>query len=88
MLWGKVEETTHGGITDDKGVRENLRAALEEGADPASNMEAMVCPDVLGVAQASTTFVLAEPVDAEALFHECPKFRTGSLDDCKTYSHA
>ena len=43
----------------------------------------MVCPDVLGVAQASTTFVLAEPVDAEALFQESPTFRTGSLDDCK-----
>ena len=31
VLWGKAEETTNGGITDDKGVRRNLRVALEEG---------------------------------------------------------
>ena len=46
-------------------------------------MEVIVCPDSLAVAQASTTCIEAEPVDAEALFHECPTFRTGSLNDCK-----
>ena len=35
VIWGKVEEETDGGITDDRGVRKNLRVALEEGADPA-----------------------------------------------------
>ena len=35
------------------------------------------------MAQGITTFVRAEPVDTEALFHECPAFRTGSLNDCK-----
>ena len=83
VIWGKVEESTDGGITDDRGVRKNLRVALEEGADPADNMEVIVCPDSLAVAQASTTYIEAEPVDAEALFHECPIFRTGSLNDCK-----
>ena len=83
VIWGKVDEETDGGITDDRGVRKNLRVALEEGADPADNMEVIVCPDSLAVAQATTTFIEAEPVDAEALFHECPIFRTGSLNDCK-----
>ena len=83
VIWGKVDESTDGGITDDRGVRKNLRVALEEGADPADNMEVIVCPDSLAVAQASTTYIEAEPVDAEALFHECPTFRTGSLNDCK-----
>ena len=83
VIWGKVDESTDGGITDDRGVRKNLRVALEEGADPAGNMEVIVCPDSLAVAQASTTYIEAEPVDAEALFHECPTFRTGSLNDCK-----
>ena len=83
VIWGKVDESTDGGITDDRGVRKNLRVALEEGADPADNMEVIVCPDSLAVAQASTTYIEAEPVDAEALFHECPIFRTGSLNDCK-----
>ena len=69
VIWGKVEEETDGGITHDRGVRKNLRVALEEGADPANNMEATVCPDTLAVAQASTTFIEASPVDAEALFH-------------------
>ena len=46
-------------------------------------MEVVVCPDSSAVAQASTTYIEAEPVDAEALFHECPTFRTGSLNDCK-----
>ena len=57
VIWGKVDESTDGGITDDRGVRKNLRVALEEGADPADNMEAIVCPDSLAVAQASTTYV-------------------------------
>ena len=64
VIWGKVEEETDGGITDDRGVRKNLRVALEEGADPANNMEATVCPDTLAVAQASTTYIEASPVDA------------------------
>ena len=83
VIWGKVEEETDGGITDDRGVRKNLRVALEEGADPANNMEASVCPDTLAVAQASTTYIESSPVDAEALFRECPTFQTGSLNDCK-----
>ena len=83
VIWGKVDESTDGGITDDRGVRKNLRVALEEGADPAENMEVIVCPDSLAVAQVSTTYAEAEPVDAEALFHECPTFWTGSLADCK-----
>ena len=77
VIWGKVEESD-GGITDDRGVRKNLRVALEEGAGPADNMEVIVCPDTLAVAQASTYFTQAEPVDTEALLHECPIFRTGS----------
>ena len=83
VIWGKVEESTHGGMTTDRGVRKNLRQALEEGEDPADHMEAIVCPDVLGVAQGATSFLHADPVDAEALFHESPIFRTGSLNDCK-----
>ena len=83
VIWGKVEESTDGGITDDHGVRKNLRVALEEGADPAEHMEVLVCPDTLAAAQASTYFAQAEPVDTEALFYECPTFRTGSLSDCK-----
>ena len=40
VIWGKVDESTDGGITHDRGViRKNLRVALEEGADPAENME-------------------------------------------------
>ena len=73
VIWGKVEESTDGGVTDDRGVytRKNLRLALEEGADPAENMEVIVCPDA---------FTQAQPVDTEALFHECPTFRTGSFE--------
>ena len=78
VLRGKVEESTRGGITTDKGVRMNLCQALEEGEDPAEHVEALVCPDVLGVAQGVTSFL-----QAEALFHESPLFRTGSLNDCK-----
>ena len=29
VIWGQVEEDTHGGITTDKGVRANLRKAHE-----------------------------------------------------------
>ena len=86
VIWGKVEESTDGGITDDRGVRKNLRVALEEGADPADNMEVTVCPDTLAVAQASTYFTQAEPVDTEALFHECAILRTGSLNDCDRHA--
>ena len=56
VIWGQVEEDTQGGITTDKGVRVNLRVALEEGADPAENMGVVFCPDTLGTAQATTTF--------------------------------
>ena len=56
VIWGKVEESIDGGITDDRGVRKNLRVALEEGADPADHMEVIVCPDTLAVAQAIHLF--------------------------------
>lgn len=67
MICGNVEENTHRGITE----------------DPAEGMGVYVCPDALGVAQGVTTFLQAEPIDAEVLHHESPTFRTGRLADCK-----
>ena len=80
IIWGQVDEETHGGITTNKGVRANLREALEDGEDPAENMIVIVCPDTLATAQATTKFFQAEPVDAECLHHESPTFRTAAND--------
>ena len=80
VIWGTVGDDTHGGITTDKGVRMNLRLAIEEhGEDPAEDMGVVFCPDALGVVQATTTFLQVEPIDAEVLFHESATFRTGRL---------
>ena len=64
-----------------KGVRTNLRQALENGEDPVEDMGVgvIVCPDTMGTAQATTGFCRAEPIDAAKVRHSG---LAGMLSDC------
>ena len=88
VIWGKVDESTDGGITDDRGVRKNLRVALEEGADPADNMEVIVCPDSLAVAQASTTYIEAEPVGCRGIVPRVSDIPDREFERLQAHAHA